>query len=59
MASTIVGDIEVEPIIPKWPQGGRRVLFGSIFDASSVNGGQSDGNNGNNRNGGVLGIQTI
>ena len=31
MASTTVGDLEVEPILPYWPEGGRHVLFGSVL----------------------------
>ena len=38
------------------PQGNRRVSFGSVFDASS---GQGGNNNGNDRNGGTIGSRTV
>ena len=38
------------------PQGNCRVLFGSVFDASSRQGGDTNGNDGN---GGMIGFKTV
>ena len=66
MSSPVIGGPPVTPIpmsgptlgpIPfGGPQGNRRVSFGSVFDASS---GQGGGNNGNDGNGGTIGSRTI